>query len=502
MLRKLERSSRELVVGLVSPPTPMRERRNHACENVHALEPPAPEAELDMQRFSRTHLADRALLEQTLARVRRQCEDTAELLADLAEIDARQLYLTEGYDSMLRFCIGAYGFSEDMAYKRIQVARAARELPALFAAIAAGRINLSAARLLVPHLTCENVDELLAAASKSNAEIQVLLARRTPGVELEREPLLAAASAGELAVRQVGSLDLQRVTGRVAGCAAPPAASAGGAKRMELRLQVSPDAYEKLRYARELLGHAVPSGELGEVFERAVEALIEKLEKDRLAVGSRLGTRRGHGLGRYVPADVRRAVHARDGGRCTYVSPSGHRCESRMRLEFDHVTPVAQGGRSTVDGIRLLCRAHNQLAAEQKLGKQLVQTRRELAPAPSRRGARATNCRRRTSACPTGGGFDASPHEPSRRRRREGAAHSRVQAARGPRRRERGASSPSRRLRRGPPAPRAPAARAAMRTKARARLERRLAVAHRFCALAIMTTPTRPNRTSPSQAAM
>ncbi len=331
-----------------------------------------------MNSYSRTHLADRALLTQTRDRVTHQCEDTAELLADLAEVDQRRLHLTEGYDSMLRFCLGEYGFSEDMAYKRIQVARAARQYPAIFHAVAAGRINLSAARLLVPHLTPENVDELLAAATrKTNAEIQVLLARRESGT---------AGGGSELAVRQVGSLELQRVTGQTECPGEPAAASATTArrpKRMDLRRRTAPQCYEKWRSAGELLGHGVPSGEMGEVFERAIEALIEKLERKRFAATSRMGTRRSRGLGRYVPAEVRRAVVNRDGGQCTYVSESGHRCGSRMRLEFDHVTPVAQGGRSSVDGIRLLCRAHNQLAAERAFGIGFMQTKRKAARARS-----------------------------------------------------------------------------------------------------------------------
>ena len=58
---------------------------------------------------------------------------------------------------------------------------------------------------------------------------------------------------------------------------------------------------------------------------------------------------------------MKRAVWERDGGRCTFVSESGHRCESRTRLEYDHVEPVAQGGQATVKDLRLRCRAHNQL---------------------------------------------------------------------------------------------------------------------------------------------
>jgi 5-methylcytosine-specific restriction endonuclease McrA len=70
-----------------------------------------------------------------------------------------------------------------------------------------------------------------------------------------------------------------------------------------------------------------------------------------------------------IPAAVKRAVWERDGGRCTYVSPGGRRCEDRRRLEFDHIEPVALGGRSTVDGLRLRCKSHNTLHAEETFGR-------------------------------------------------------------------------------------------------------------------------------------
>src|SRR5437667_10698316 len=75
--------------------------------------------------------------------------------------------------------------SEDGAYKRIHAARAARQFPALFSAVAEGRLHLTGAGLLAPHLTAENADELLAAAAyRTKSEIELLLARRFPRSEL------------------------------------------------------------------------------------------------------------------------------------------------------------------------------------------------------------------------------------------------------------------------------------------------------------------------------
>jgi 5-methylcytosine-specific restriction endonuclease McrA len=39
-------------------------------------------------------------------------------------------------------------------------------------------------------------------------------------------------------------------------------------------------------------------------------------------------------------------------------------------LELDHIRPVALGGKSTADNLRLCCRAHNSLYAEQIFGRE------------------------------------------------------------------------------------------------------------------------------------
>ncbi len=57
-----------------------------------------------MDTYSRTHLSDPDLLRSAAAKVARQNTDTADLLADLAEIDARKLYLPAAYPSMYLLC--------------------------------------------------------------------------------------------------------------------------------------------------------------------------------------------------------------------------------------------------------------------------------------------------------------------------------------------------------------------------------------------------------------
>ena len=86
---------------------------------------------------------------------------------------------------MYLYCVHELRLSEEAAFKRIHAARTARGFPALFAALAEGRLHLSGVVMLAPHLTPENADELLAAAAdQSKAELEQLLARRFPRPEL------------------------------------------------------------------------------------------------------------------------------------------------------------------------------------------------------------------------------------------------------------------------------------------------------------------------------
>jgi hypothetical protein len=75
---------------------------------------------------------------------------------------------------------------------------------------------------------------------------------------------------------------------------------------------------------------------------------------------------------RYLAVQVRREIHARDGGRCTYVSANGRRCDARTFIQFDHVEPFARDGSSNAPNLRLLCKAHNLLHARKCFGSRYI----------------------------------------------------------------------------------------------------------------------------------
>src|SRR5438105_3198328 len=142
-----------------------------------------------MDTYVLTHLSDPALLRGLADLTGQDRTTTASLLAHLAEVDARKLYLPAACPSMFDYCIHELGHSEDEAFKRIRAARAGREYPAIFVALAEGRLHLSAVVLLAPHLTPENASELLSASfGKTRFEIQRLLAERGFGSPQQNEP--------------------------------------------------------------------------------------------------------------------------------------------------------------------------------------------------------------------------------------------------------------------------------------------------------------------------
>lgn len=400
-----------------------------------------------MREYTLTHLTDATLLRDLTTLVSGDRETTTLILAHIAEVDARRAYAGAGYPSLFAYCVEELHYSEDAAYKRIQAARAARLFPALFEAVADGRLHLTAVCMLAPHLNPRNLHQLIRAAThRKKQEIEVWLAVRfgstvnsasvssikplvTRGHGMARGPELALervpSNGPEDTLEKNGCRPAADEANQSAGMGSQLAPEQVAVGRGELALeQVADDArreperylirvtidrntHNKLRYAQELLSHAVPSGDVAQVLDRALDALITRLERRKLgavrstvvsanpdlnpASKSGAACRRARArrtTTRSIPAHVRRAVWDRDGGRCTFVASGGHRCESRRFIEFDHVKAFARGGAATVEGMRLRCRAHNQFGAERVFGGEFMRMKREEARLARREAAK------------------------------------------------------------------------------------------------------------------
>jgi len=147
-------------------------------------------------------------------------------------------------------------------------------------------------------------------------------------------------------------------------------------QRYGFQCTLDQETHDLLQRARELTSHEVPTGDMVQVLKITLQLGVGQLEKRKFAATSRPGARRPSANPRHIPAAVKRAVAARDGARCAFVSEAGRRCTARGMLEFDHIEPVARGGQATVENVRLVCRAHNQHAADRAFGIEFMEQKR------------------------------------------------------------------------------------------------------------------------------
>jgi hypothetical protein len=337
-------------------------------------------------------LSDEALFQslQAVLSAHRSC--TADLVAHLAELDARGAHVGLGFSSLFAYCVERLRFSEDEACRRIDAARLSRQFPQILALLTTGELSLTAVGLLKQYLSGENAAELLAGVSKKPSRAaREWLAARFPRPDVPADiralprqlppPCVVQTSPGTPS--QVLDMALPESAASPRTVAPAPVASRArveplSAERFAIRLTVSRAVRDAFELARDLLRHRNPGGDLEVVFELAVRGLVERLERERLGRTTRSAKRRA-GKRTRVANETRRAVLDRDGLGCDFVGADGHRCGSRAFLEFDHIDPVGAGAGSPPGNVRLLCFAHNQFAAESFYGKEHMRRARQNA---------------------------------------------------------------------------------------------------------------------------
>jgi hypothetical protein len=365
-------------------------------------------------------LSDDELVARLKSLAARERRATALVVAHLAEIDARDLHLRAGCPTLFVYCRDLLALSEHEAYNRMEVARTARRFPVVLDLLAQGAVNLTTVRLLGPHLTEENHAGVLESArGRRKCEVEEIVARLAPRPEVAASvrklpargatsgtsgetsssgatSSSAAATRGFSSGRrgvppessglstssgsQLSTLRAegpgQDVSGPEPKTAATPAAATHGRREVSPEVTpLSPDRYryqltigsatlEKLRLAKDMLRHALPSGADEAILDRALTLLLVDLARERF--GSEESARLARGAAkdsRHVPVAVKRAVWVRDLGRCAFVAQDGRRCAERAFLEFHHVRPFAAGGEATVENIHVRCREHNRYEA-------------------------------------------------------------------------------------------------------------------------------------------
>jgi len=299
----------------------------------------------------------------------------AELIRTLSEIYTRKLYLEAGYPSLYSFCERALGYSSGAAWRRCAAAKAILIAPEILDKLHSGELNLCAVAELSKVVTEENSTTLLPrAAGKSKEEVQLLV--------VEHQPATRSAKCREVVrVKQVTGENIDK-TPLIAA-----ADTNGSKKHYTITLELTGDEMEVVNQAQIVLSTRKVKDTLLKSAQKIIQhqkrlsGLREKravrVKQDSAASPvrkSQAGTpsHAEQKLSRYIPADVKHQVVKRDGGRCSYVAEDRTRCCETKNLEFDHVRCFAHGGKNTVENLRLVCKGHNQLYAEQVFGTGLI----------------------------------------------------------------------------------------------------------------------------------
>jgi 5-methylcytosine-specific restriction endonuclease McrA len=323
--------------------------------------------------------SDDVLLAGSLEIAGRQHRDTAALVAHLAVIDDRRLYLRY-HSSLFAYCREALRMSEGASYNLIEVARRVRAFPGILSMLADGSLNLTGVRILGASLTPENNIALLESArGKSKVEIQMMVATLRPAPDVP-------ATTRKLPPPRVERPTLPPASTPSAPAAVPAAAASPSTRpapfvkplapaRYSYQLTIDDEARDLLRLARDMSSHAVPDRDELELLKRMLRVYLERCAREKFAATERPGRARVSSAdSRYIPVDVKRKVYVRDLGRCAYCGPDGRRCGAQAFLEFHHLKPWMAGGKATVENIGLRCAVHNRYEA------QLFYSRLELPP--------------------------------------------------------------------------------------------------------------------------
>ncbi len=303
-----------------------------------------------------------------------------------------------GYHSTHDCCVRRHRLDHYLTCRWIGIARLGQRYSVIFPALAEGRLSQTTILLLKPYLISHTAPSLIQdALGKSKRQVEKLLAEKFPQPDVptliqswmppepRSEPVLgmpvSTSPAAALSINLVAPAQVVPSTTPAQPIPMVPLAPRSklaplSPDRNTLQVTIDDETVELLEQARDLLSHAAPNADAGTVLKRALQCLVTELQRRKFAQVEKPRAASGAKDGPRVTAEVKRQVSARDGDACGFEGPQGNRCGSSYQLEWDHVQPLALGGKSTTDNVRQLCRAHNQYGAERRFGKGFMERKR------------------------------------------------------------------------------------------------------------------------------
>jgi len=339
-----------------------------------------------------TQLSDNSLVTNLQRLSSKETEVVAEILLHLIELDERRLYLTKGYSSLFAYCTGCLKYSEPAAARRVKAARCIKNFREVYSLLLEKRVSLTTIFCFADILTEENKDKILRQVSgKSQREVECIVAEYKPEKKIKQyvKPLpsdpkeIRASQTSNCATLTEQSLFSESNTTnhcRSVSKIEQPAPEKTEQK-FEFRFSGSSRVMEKYTRVQQLESN---KGKDATQLKQLFETLLDEYLKHRDPVARherrekrvrRSSTKKGissRKRSRAIPAATRDKIFVRDEMKCCYVSPEGVRCDARRGLQVDHIQPYGKGGSRSEENLRLLCGAHNRLAAERVYGKEFM----------------------------------------------------------------------------------------------------------------------------------
>lgn len=296
-------------------------------------------------------LNDRQLLEKLKDLRQNERQLLTDILHHLREVERRRLYSELGYQSLFAYAVEELSYSEGQAGRRLSAMRLLKDLPELESKIKDGSLNLThlsqaqrfineTAKESKPMIKEEKLQLLFRLENKTSREAEKTLFSMNPRIALPKER-----------ERQAGERDT------------------------EMRFLINVELRAELEEVRSLLGPSACNMSFAELISAmaklSVQSLTEKkFGKKRVAARKETSERKESTTApspkvsssqRHIPRSVRYTVWKKAEGKC-------ENCGSKRNLQFDHVKPVAMGGQSSLDNLRLLCFHCNQRGAVKVFG--------------------------------------------------------------------------------------------------------------------------------------